>query len=169
MSRGCRLSPTATLRLQGVCASDLVLPSNDGHVRNLAGNAMSLCVVERLLRGALLAIGVHKSGLPDRWASGIAQAELIREAGGEHPPATAVADMPGFVVRHFVVGPHVQTEPLERRHHVHHVRPHLRLQPSSSRRPHRLAKQIPRNLLLGSTNINMPLRVCRGVYSRHGY
>ena len=45
VSRGCRLSPAATLRLQGVCASDLVLPSNDGHVRNLAGNAMSLCVL----------------------------------------------------------------------------------------------------------------------------
>lgn len=109
VSRGCRISAAATMRLQGVLTSKLVLPISDGATRHLAGNAMSLCVVERLLRAALVAIGVHGHALTDRWGPGSAQADLVREAWGTMPPTGIVALMPDFVVRYFQQDGHLDS------------------------------------------------------------
>ena len=101
ISRGERISAAACMRLQGVCTEGLVLPDKDGQVRNLAGNAMSLCVVERLLRAALVAAGSDNVDLPDRWGAGVAQAAIVREAWGVSPPQSAIDRLPHFVARHF--------------------------------------------------------------------
>ena len=61
------VSACATMRLQGVRASELALPANDADTRNLAGNAMSMCVVEQLLWQTLLATCADSAAIPNRW------------------------------------------------------------------------------------------------------
>ena len=66
-------------------------------MRELAGNAMSLCVVEQLLRAALVAVGVDEATLPNRWRDGSAQAALVRDAWGQNPPSQVIDSVPDFV------------------------------------------------------------------------
>ena len=83
---GCVSGP-ACLRLQGVPVGGLALPATEKDMRELAGNAMSLCVVEQLLRAALVAVGVNGNSLPDRWRDGSAQGGAVQSSlQHTHPP-----------------------------------------------------------------------------------
>ena len=115
VSRGSQLSAVATMHLQGINTRNLILPASDAHTRNLTGNAMSLCVVERLLRAALIAIGQRPVDVVDRWGQGLAQADLVREVWGETIPVEVVAMMPSFVSRHFPPVQLAETHPSDQR------------------------------------------------------
>ena len=102
--RGEFLSGAASLRLQGVCTTGLRLPPREEDMRNLAGNGISVIVVERVIRAGLIACGREPSSFPDRWTSGEAQCALIREAWDGTPPSPIVDRLPSFVARHFASG-----------------------------------------------------------------
>ena len=80
LGRGERISAMTSLRLQGVCGGSAAWPQADGDMRALAGNSMSLPVVELILRNAFLSCGHDARAFPDRWTSGFAFADLIRDA-----------------------------------------------------------------------------------------
>ena len=100
VSRGERLDSLACLRLQGIPAGQVVLPPKDTDVRELAGNSMSLCVVEQLLRAALVSCGAAGDVVANRWFEGSAQADLVRDAWGDLPPAHITDTLPSFVRVH---------------------------------------------------------------------
>ena len=97
LSRGKIMSAETCCRLQGLCVSKLKLPAHDGATRILMGNAMSLSVVGRLLRGALLSVGLVSGSTPDRWANGAAQLELTQDIWGIHIPERVVDVLPPHV------------------------------------------------------------------------
>ena len=97
IGRGERFSATTTLRLQGVCGGSAVWPQTDGDIRALAGNSMSLPVVELILRQAFMSCGYDHSVLPDRWASGLAFSDLVHDAWGPCVPPSIVKQLPAHV------------------------------------------------------------------------
>ena len=101
MSRGMRMPAEACCRLQGIPACDLVLPDDHRSVRRLMGNAMSLSVVEPLLRAAFVATGLCHPSTPDRWASGRAQSLLVADAWGARAIPNDVLDtIPAHIREH---------------------------------------------------------------------
>ena len=90
------------MRLQGLCASDIDGVFAESDLRALAGNSMSLCVIEPLLRESLIAIGSPIAGWPDRWSKGSAQARLVQDAWGPKPPGAITQSLPDCVANHFV-------------------------------------------------------------------
>ena len=62
-------------RLQGMNPDKLKMVVSEPQVHKQLGNAMSVCVVERLLVRLLPAVGLT-GALPHRWANGAAVAEL---------------------------------------------------------------------------------------------
>ena len=99
LSRGCRMPPDVCCRLQGIEASSLRGASSDIELRRLMGNAMTLSVVEPILRAALIATGCCQESIPDRWRSGEAQAALVVEAWGTALPKGLVALLPQHVLQ----------------------------------------------------------------------
>ena len=89
------------MRLQGLCSTQLGDTGADGDLRALAGNSMSLCVIEPLLRRCLLSCGWSADSLPDRWGTGLAQSRLIRDAWPDGVDPDVVCDLPDFVAKHF--------------------------------------------------------------------
>ena len=75
---------------------------SDHSLRAFAGNSMPLCVIEPLLRKYLIAAGSDGSCLPDRWATGVAQADLVKDAFGPVVPTEILACVPPFVAQHLV-------------------------------------------------------------------
>ena len=61
---------------------------------------MSLCVIEPLLRQALLSCGRSAHELPDRWGSGSAQAGLILDAWSGTIDHCVLKMLPNYVARH---------------------------------------------------------------------
>ena len=78
LSRGRRVRPHEAVRLQGIHPSSLSLPSDSRCTYALAGNAMSTCLLGRVVHRALDAVGLPAGA--DTWASGMAQAAAVREA-----------------------------------------------------------------------------------------
>ena len=97
LGRGERLSATTSLRLQGVCGSSAVWPQADGDIRALAGNSMSLPIVELIVRNAFISIGYDHSRLPDRWTTGSAFADLVHDAWGASVPSSVIGQLPAHV------------------------------------------------------------------------
>ena len=63
---GERLGPAACVRLQGFAAGAIAWPTGDRLTRALAGNGMSLCVVEPILRNMAVAVGFDEGAMPHR-------------------------------------------------------------------------------------------------------
>ena len=80
------MSAEACCRLQWLCASSLALPTHDGATRVLMGNAMSLSVVEPLLRSALISAGLLTAAAPNRWSIVSAQLAIVHDAWGSDIP-----------------------------------------------------------------------------------
>ena len=98
---GMRLPASATMRLQGLCTTDAVWPSSDADIRGLAGNSMSLCVLEPILRNSLIACGKVAIECADNWRSGFAQAALVRDAWNDTVPPEVGRHLPPHVSAHF--------------------------------------------------------------------
>ena len=85
--------------MQGLVAHSLILPRADGATRRLMGNAMSLCVLEPLLRAALIAVDGLDVTSPNRWADGTAQCELLFDAWGSYLDESLIASLPRHVLQ----------------------------------------------------------------------
>ena len=68
------------MRLQGFSPARFKVNIPLSKLRRLLGNAMSVCVIERLLLEVLRAIGFAHD-LEDRWATGAAQNDLSSTRG----------------------------------------------------------------------------------------
>ena len=101
VSEGRRLAAAECLRLQGVRSQDVAGNCTDTEIRGLCGNAMSLCIIEPLLRCALVATGCDPDRLVDRWSDGTAQAELIADAWGSSLPQGVATNLPAVVRRRY--------------------------------------------------------------------
>ena len=96
---GMRLTAHMSMRLQGLGSSCTSWSFSDPDLRGLAGKSMSLCVIEPLLRQALLSCGWSPDALPDRWSTGVAQADLIRDAWPGRVDASLIKELPDFVAQ----------------------------------------------------------------------
>ena len=88
------------MRLQGITSTTAVWPDKAGDTRALAGNSMSLCLVEPLLRNALIACGHDKASIIDRWGTGAAQADLVSDAWSDGVLVSIVNELPDIVSTH---------------------------------------------------------------------
>ena len=104
IGRGCRLSGVECLRLQGLASTDIANDHSEPALRALAGNSMSLCVLEPLMRSALIAVGLYDGAKEDRWANGSAQARLVHDAWGSGLPTTICSELPQHVAALLRVG-----------------------------------------------------------------
>ena len=82
IGHGRRLSGAECLRLQGLCHGDIVHAVGESELRALAGNSMSLCVIEPLIRACLVSMRLRSADDEDRCSVGIAQARVVRDAWG---------------------------------------------------------------------------------------
>ena len=92
-------------RLQGIDPASVTLKSiPDKETGHMIGNAMSLNVVERILRQALIHIGVLSAECPDRWEDGIAytglRTDLCNDAGTKS--GGSVSDAGAESVKHVI-------------------------------------------------------------------
>ena len=108
---GARLSGAVTMRLQGLSSRRYCWSGSEPDLRSLAGNSMSLCVIEPLIRNALLACG-WSPDIPDRWSSGVATAELLVDAWGASVPRDLINTLPEYVARHFPAAADLASTPL---------------------------------------------------------
>ena len=88
-------------RLHGVEVALLKRPARDADLRRLMGNAMTMSVLEPVLRSALIATGCCTPDVPARWQTGVAQSALVIEAWGIALPEHLVATLPQHVLHHF--------------------------------------------------------------------
>ena len=79
--------------------SELDLPDADRFVRKRMENAMSLCVVEPLLRSAFVSVGMLKEETPCRWSDGRAQCDSLYDAHGTFLPGYVISIFPAHVLR----------------------------------------------------------------------
>ena len=93
------MDPQTCCRFQGLLPGNLVLPDADGAVRRLLGNAMSLFLLESLMRTGLIATGKLQLSTPNRWADGTAQCELLFDAWGAHLDEPPMASLPRHVLK----------------------------------------------------------------------
>ena len=84
MHRNRRMTTGEMLKLQGISPGDVTVVVPGTEMGKQIGNAMSLDVVERVMRNALIAAGlINGEDFPDRWRSGMA----LRELTGKEPVA----------------------------------------------------------------------------------
>ena len=88
------------MHLQGLCSSDAVWPPDERDVRALAGNSMSLCLIEPILRNAMVSCGALGAEVADRWGSGLAQVSLVLDAWGHCVPVDIFRGLPRHVAAH---------------------------------------------------------------------
>ena len=97
---GMRLPAAAAMRLQGLPSTAAIWPTKYGDIRALAGNSMSLCVLEPVLRSGLIACGLCPLNTPDRWSDGSAQAALAQDAWPGGVPGDVLDSLPYHVRAH---------------------------------------------------------------------
>ena len=95
-----RLPAAAAMRLQGLPSMAAIWPDKDGDIRALAGNFMSLCVLEQVLRSGLIACGLCPLNTHDRWSDGSAQAALVQDAWTGDVPGHVLDSLPCHVRAH---------------------------------------------------------------------
>jgi DNA (cytosine-5)-methyltransferase 1 len=76
-----RFSKPEMFRLQGMDHSQFTQVVSDTALGHQIGNAMSVNVIERVLRSSLRAAGLSKQDMPDRWGSGEALIDLQKSIG----------------------------------------------------------------------------------------
>ena len=85
-----RMSKPEMFRLQGMDHSSFVVDVSDKVLGQQLGNAMSVNVIERVIRKAVMACSWHEDQLPDimqdRWWNGTAQKKLLQSIGKEFCP-----------------------------------------------------------------------------------
>ena len=101
IEHGRRLSGAGCLRLQGLCHGDIAHVVGESDLRALAGNPMSLCVIEPLIRACLVSMRLRSADDEDWWSLRIAQARLVKDAWGPRPPPAIIGVLPDLVARHF--------------------------------------------------------------------
>ena len=97
IGQGRRVPGITCLRLQGLSAEDVGGSFDEKDLRAFAGNAMSLCIIEPLMRNALIAVDSRFNALDDRWGTGVAQARLVLDAWGGRPPTDIIDRLPPSV------------------------------------------------------------------------
>lgn len=71
-NRGRRMTSEEQMRSQGMEPTSFKLDVSEPELQKQVGNAMSLCVVERILNRLIPAAGLSNQALPDRWENGTA-------------------------------------------------------------------------------------------------